>query len=102
MEQRMATIDISRSHTLGTEVAKERAEQLAKSMEQKIGIRWKWDGNRIQFDAPSGAAKGATGTVSVDDASVRVEVNLPFLLRAIKGTVESKINEKLDGLIGKA
>jgi hypothetical protein len=33
---------------------------------------------------------------------VRVEVDLPFLLRAVKGTVESKINEKLDQLISKA
>jgi putative polyhydroxyalkanoate system protein len=87
---------------LGTEVAKERAEELAKSMETKLGIRWRWEGDRIKFDAPSGAAKGATGTVSVDASKVRVEVDLPFLLRAIKGTVENKILEKLDKLIGKA
>lgn len=97
----MATIDISRSHVLGTDVAKERAEELAKGMETKLGIRWRWEGDRIKFDAPSGVAKGATGTVSVDASKVRVEVDLPFLLRAIKGTVEAKILEKLDKLIGK-
>jgi putative polyhydroxyalkanoate system protein len=98
----MATIDIRRAHTLDKEEAKVRAEKLAKSMEEKLGIRWHWEGDRIKFDAPSGAAKGATGTVHVDPNAVRVEVDLPFLLRAVKGTVESKINEKLDQLISKA
>jgi putative polyhydroxyalkanoate system protein len=96
----MATIDISRSHSLSTDVAKQRAEELAKGMEQKLGIRWRWEGDNIQFDAPSGAAKGATGSVDVNSSRVRVQIDLPFLLRAIKGTIESKVNDKLDKLIG--
>jgi putative polyhydroxyalkanoate system protein len=95
----MATIDISRSHTLDKDEARKRAEQLAKSMEEKLGIRWRWEGDRIKFDAASGAAKGATGTVSVDTSNVRVEVDLPFMLRPMKGMVESKITDKLDKLI---
>ncbi len=98
----MATIDIRRAHTLDKEEAKRRAEALAKGMEEKLGIRWRWEGDKIAFDAPSGAAKGANGTVHVDPSFVRVEVDLPFLLRAIKGTVESKISQKLDDLLGKA
>jgi putative polyhydroxyalkanoate system protein len=98
----MATIDIRRAHTLDKDEAKRRAEALAKGMEEKLGIRWHWEGDRIRFDAPSGAAKGATGTVHVNPSDVRVEVDLPFLLRAVKGTVESKITQKLDDLLGKA
>jgi putative polyhydroxyalkanoate system protein len=98
----MATIDIRRSHTLDKEEAKRRAEQLANGLQEKLGIRWHWEGDKIRFDAPSGAAKGASGIVSVDGSAVRVEVDLPFLLRAVKGTVESKINQKLDDLISKA
>jgi putative polyhydroxyalkanoate system protein len=98
----MATIDIRRSHTLDKDEARRRAETLAKSMEDRIGIRWHWDGDQIRFDAPSGIAKGSTGAVHVDPKAVRVEVDLPFLLRAVKGKVESKINEKLDDLLGKA
>ncbi|MFO0756400.1 MAG: polyhydroxyalkanoic acid system family protein [Byssovorax sp.] len=97
----MATIDIKRSHTLDKEEAKKRAEALAKGMEEKLGIRWRWEGDNISFDAPSGAAKGATGKVTVGTSEVRVEVDLPFLLRAVKGMVEGKINDKLDSLIGK-
>lgn len=97
----MATIDISRSHTLDKEEAKKRAEELAKGMADKLGIRWRWEGDRITFDAPSGMAKGATGTVHVDPSNVRVEVDLPFMLRPMKGMVEGKITEKLDKLIAK-
>jgi putative polyhydroxyalkanoate system protein len=95
----MATIDIRRSHAHGLDDAKTKAEALAKEMEGSLGIRWKWEGNNITFDAPSGAAKGATGKVSCTATEVRVEVDLPFLLRAIKGTIEGKINTKLDNLL---
>lgn len=95
----MATIDIRRSHSLGLDAAKTKAEALAKEMEGQLGIRWKWSGNDITFDAPSGAAKGSTGKVACTDKEVRVEVDLPFLLRAVKGTIEGKINAKLDGLL---
>jgi putative polyhydroxyalkanoate system protein len=98
----MATIDISRSHHLENDEARRRAEALANNMKEKLGIRWRWEGDKIRFDAPSGAAKGATGTVHVDPSVVRVEVDLPFLLRAVKGTVETKINQKLDDLLRNA
>lgn len=95
----MATIDIKRSHNLGIDTAKEKAEALANGMKDKLGIVWKWDGNNIRFDAPSGMAKGANGTVSVSAEIIRVEIDLPFLLRPLKGTVESKVNEKLDSVL---
>ncbi len=34
----MSTIDISKNHTLSKEDARKKAEELARSMEQKIGI----------------------------------------------------------------
>ncbi len=95
----MATIDITRSHTLGLETAKLKAEELAKGLEDKIGIKWQWSGNDITFDAPSGAAKGTTGRVKVEATAIHVAIDLPFLLKAIKGSIASKVNEKLDALI---
>jgi putative polyhydroxyalkanoate system protein len=95
----MATIDIRRSHALTMDLVRQRAEELAKDMEAKLGIRWRWEGDSIKFDAPSGMAKGASGAVICDSANVRVEVDLPFLLRPMKGTVEGKINSKLDAIL---
>jgi putative polyhydroxyalkanoate system protein len=94
----MATIDVRRAHTLPKEEARKRAEELAKSMEERFSLVWKWDGDVIRFDAPKGAAKGTKGQVSVNDREVRVEIDLPFLLKVMKGTIESKVNEKLDAL----
>jgi len=95
----MATIDISRPHALTKEEAKNRAEELAKSMQEKLGIVWSWVGDAIEFKAPSGAAKGAEGKVRVSDRDVRVEVDLPFMLKMMKGTIESRIQEKLKALL---
>lgn len=92
----MATIEIKRNHSLGLDAAKGKAEELANGMKDKLGIVWRWDGNAIKFDAPSGMAKGASGQVAVDASTIRVEIDLPFLLRPMKGTVEAKVNEKLD------
>ena len=95
----MATIDITKSHALSIDDAKKKAEELAKGMEQRFGIHWKWDGNTIRFDAPSGAAKGTKGEVAVSDNNVRVAIDLPFMLRVMKGTIEDKVNEKLKALL---
>ena len=95
----MATIDITRNHTLPLDDAKKKAEELAKAMAEKFNIEWKWEGDTIRFDAPKGAAKGTKGEVAVTDKTVRVAIDLPFLLRAIKGTIEGKVKEKLDQLV---
>ena len=95
----MSTIDVRRGHALPKEEARKRAEQLATSMQQRFELDWRWDGDRIVFDAPRGAAKGTKGSVQVGDKEVRVQIDLPFLLRMLKGTVENKVNEKLNALL---
>ena len=98
----MATIDMRRKHALSQEQTRGKAEDLAKSMQEKLGIRWHWEGDSIRFDTPAGVAKGTTGQVSVNANEVRVQIDLPWLLRALKGMVEGKVKERLDALIGPA
>ena len=95
----MATIDILRMHALPIDDAKKKAEELARGMEQRFGIHWKWEGDTIRFDAPTGAAKGTKGEVAVSDKNVRVAIDLPLMLRVMKGTIEEKVNEKLTALL---
>ena len=95
----MATIDISKAHSLPLDDAKKKAEELANTMAQKFGIEWKWDGDTIRFDSKSGAAKGTKGEVAVSTNKVRVAIDLPFMLRMLKGTIEDKVNEKLNTLL---
>jgi putative polyhydroxyalkanoate system protein len=95
----MATIDVRRNHALSKDEAKRRAEDLAKSMQQKLDLEWRWEGDRIVFEAPRGAAKGTKGTVDVSDQDVRVQIDLPLMMRMLKGTVESRVSEKLNQLL---
>ncbi len=95
----MATIDIRKAHSLSKDEARGRAEQLAKGMQEKFGIVWRWAGDAITFETPSGAAKGTKGEVSVTDKEVRVQIDLPFMLKMMKGTVESRVNDKLKELL---
>lgn len=100
LSRAMATIDIRRPHQLPVQEARAKAEELAKSMQEKLGIQWKWAGDRIEFDAPSGAAKGANGAVEVLGDAVRVLIDLPLLLRPMKGMIESKVRERLEKALG--
>ena len=93
------SIDIRRPHSFDKATAREKAESLADGMKEKLGLVWDWKGDVIEFKAPSGMAKGTKGTVAVSDKEVHVAVFLPLLLRAAKGTVESKITEKLDKIL---
>jgi putative polyhydroxyalkanoate system protein len=95
----MATIDISRAHALPKDQARTKAEEFAKSMQERFDLVWHWDGDSIHFDAPKGAAKGTKGEVTVSDSAVRVQIDLPLMLRMLKGTIESKVHEKLEKLL---
>jgi putative polyhydroxyalkanoate system protein len=95
----MATIDVRRNHSLPKDEAKRRAEDLAKSMQQKFELEWRWEGDRIIFEAPRGAAKGTKGSVEVSSVDVRVQIDLPLVMRLLKGTVETKVTEKLAQLL---
>ncbi len=98
----MATIDIKRAHSLELETAKGRAEDLANDLQEKLGITWRWEGEAIKFTAQSGVAKGVKGSVSVNTSQVRVEIDLPLLMRAMKGTLVGKVEKKLDKLTAPA
>lgn len=94
----MATIELSKSHTLPIDDAKKKAEDLARGMAEKLGLEWKWAGDAIDFHAASGMAKGVKGQVAVSEKDVKVSVDLPMMLRMMKGTIEDKIKEKLNAI----
>jgi putative polyhydroxyalkanoate system protein len=91
----MSTIDVRRTHTLPREEARRRAEELARTTQQRFDLEWHWEGDRIVFEARRGAAKGTRGSVDVSERDVRVQIDLPLMLRVMKSAVESKVQEKL-------
>jgi putative polyhydroxyalkanoate system protein len=94
----MATIEQRKLHSLPKDEARKKAAELADNLKVKFNLEWAWRGDTIDFEAKSGVAKGAKGTVDVTDKDIVVKIDLPFMLRAFKGTVESKVKEKLDAI----
>lgn len=90
----MATIDIKRAHQLPRDEARSAAENVAKRLEQKLEATWRWVGEDIVFEAT-----GAKGKMTLTPGQVRVEIDLSFLLRPLKGKVEQKTNQYLDEYI---
>ncbi|MET1081186.1 MAG: polyhydroxyalkanoic acid system family protein [Pseudomonas sp.] len=87
----MAKIVVERPHTLGREVARARAEQLAERLASQYDLRYQWQGDVLEFKR-----KGADGSIQVGDDQVRVELSLGLLLSALGGTIKREIEKGLD------
>jgi putative polyhydroxyalkanoate system protein len=98
----MATIRIRRSHALPSDHVRRTAESLARRIEQRLAVRWRWDGDAIELHAPQGPASGARGRVTVGNGDVAIEIHLPLSLFPLKVLVERRIVAKLDELLGAA
>lgn len=94
-----ATIEVTRRHTLGAEAGRAKAEQVAKSMADSLGLTWSWkDEQTVTFACPRGLAKGTTGRLEITEATLRLVIELPFLLAAMKSRVQKSVDEELDAL----
>jgi putative polyhydroxyalkanoate system protein len=93
----MADIDIKRAHKLGLRAARAAADKMAEHLGQRFGLAGDWDGNVLHFERP-----GVTGALAVDEKDLRLTVNLGFLLRAMRGSIEAAVHEELDKLFANA
>ena len=89
----MADIDFRRAHDLGLAGARKVAEKLAADLGRKFDLRGGWTGNTLRFERP-----GVTGTLAVTERDLHLSVSLGFLLKAMKGSIERAVTEKLDDL----
>ena len=93
----MSSISIKRRHKLPHTKAKAAAEKIARDLNKRFELAYEWDGNDIAFERP-----GLSGTLHVGKNEVHLDVELSFLLFALKGPIEQQINKELDALFGKA
>lgn len=87
----MARIIVERTHTLGREAAREKAEQLAAKLASDFGAHCEWQGDVLEV-----RRSGADGRIEVEDDRVRVQLNLGLLLSAMGGSVQAQIEHALD------
>ena len=91
----MPSIDISRPHTQTVAAAKKSVNRVAKHIAEKFEVDSAWQGDTLVF-----RRSGVDGQIKVEPKSVRVTVELGFLLMAIRGTVEREISRYLDEEFG--
>ncbi|AHL73789.1 polyhydroxyalkanoic acid system protein [Stutzerimonas stutzeri] len=87
----MARIIVERTHNLGRDAAREKAEQLAGKLASEYGVRCEWRGDVLEV-----RRRGADGRIEVEEGRVRVLLNLGLLLSAMGGSVQAQIERALD------
>jgi putative polyhydroxyalkanoate system protein len=93
----MADIEISRAHELGLKGARAAADAMAETLGRKFDLKGTWQGNVLRFERP-----GVTGSLAVSDKTLDLVVSLGFLLKAMKGSIESAVRHELDKVLAKA
>lgn len=87
----MATVEIIREHTLGKEVAKERAQQLAEKLTSKLDVVCSWQEDELTFQR-----SGVDGSIQVGEANVHIAIKLGVMLLPMAGMVKSEIEKALN------
>ena len=92
----MADIDIRRKHDLGLAGAREAAERMAEHLGRKFDLKGDWRGDVLHFERP-----GVTGSLAIGESDLHLSVALGFLLKAMKGSIQSAVEHELDALFSK-
>lgn len=87
----MATIDIVRTHSLGRAEARKAVDQIAADISSELQADLEWQGDSLSIER-----SGAKGRIDVEDASVRINIELGLLLSPLRGMIEQRVNAYLD------
>jgi putative polyhydroxyalkanoate system protein len=91
----MANIHIKRQHNLGRDLARQKVEEIANSLQQRLHAEWAWKGDSLTFQR-----SGASGAVHVGEDFVEFEIKLGLLLTPMRGAIEDAIQRKVDKTLG--
>ena len=82
---------IKRSHRLGTEEARRRANEIAAHLGRQYSLTSKWQGDRLVV-----SGSGVNGFLHVEDDSIELEIKLGFALKFMEGPIRSAIENTID------
>ncbi len=87
----MTCITVERSHALGRERAREKAEALGERLTRELGVVCQWQGDVLAV-----RHAGASGHIEVADNRVAVMVKLGLLMGMMAGSIQQQIERALD------
>ncbi len=82
---------ICRSHNLGLEEARKRADLIAADLKQQFSLRSNWRGDALHV-----RGNGVTGQLKVDEQNIELDVRLGFALKLMEGPIRSAIERMID------
>jgi putative polyhydroxyalkanoate system protein len=86
-------------HTLGREEAGRRLkEQAAKARDQVTDLEEHWNDHMLTFRFKA-MGFGVNGTMAVEDAAVKIDVNLPLAAMMVKGMIEQRLRQEVAGVL---
>lgn len=91
----MPSIQISRRHTRSMKDARVAIEHVAEKLTQKFAVEYAWDGNTLHFERT-----GVNGNIALGRGKVDVNVQLGFLLSALRGPIEAEIHRYIERELG--
>jgi putative polyhydroxyalkanoate system protein len=94
----MATIEIHRTHALPVETLKKKVDEMSGTLDAQYAVKGHWQGEEMVLEG-SGMSRGVKGRIKIDATTVLIEIDLPLLLRAMKGSIEQSITRKLDKVL---
>ncbi len=92
-------------HNLGRAQARQRLQEgfsrIGDQMGgQVVGFKERWEGDRLHFQA-SALGQNVSGRVDVEEANVRVEIDLPWILAALAEQFRGRIQKEGTLLLGR-
>jgi len=82
---------IRRSHNLGLEEARKRADLIAADLREQFSLRSQWQGDALHVQG-----NGVSGQLHVDEHSIELDVRLGFALKLMEGPIRSAIETMID------
>jgi putative polyhydroxyalkanoate system protein len=81
---------IKRSHNLGIEEAKRRADLIAVDLAGRFNLRSRWEGDQLRVKG-----SGVDGRLLVEQSSVELRVRLGLALKLLEGPIHAEIKRSM-------
>ncbi len=82
---------IRREHSLGSEEARRRVDEIAADMGSRLNLSSEWRGDALQVKG-----SGVDGTIAVSEDAIEIQIELGFALMLMEGSIRSAIESTMD------
>ncbi len=90
----MAGFTVRRSYSRPREEIRAHAEDLARDLEARYGVRAQWQGDTVSLKG-----NGVEGRLAIDDEAVEVKVKLGLMARMFEAPIRKVVHEHIERFV---